>query len=74
MLGAYLAEGIGHIVELLLVLLWGPLVLPLGEEVLVVVVSIDGIEEVLQIVEGYSQSYLLLRLPREAIEGESERE
>ena len=66
-LGTYLTDGIGHVVELLFIFLLGPLVLSLGEKVFVIVISIDGIEEVLQIVESYGKAHLLLSLRRKAM-------
>ena len=74
-LRADLADSVGHVVKLLLVLVGRPLVLPVGQEVGIVVLPIDGVEEVLQIVEGYREAHLLLGLEgaksEEKDEGES---
>ena len=74
-LRADLADSVGHIVKLLLVLVGRPLVLPVGQEVGIIVLPIDGVEEVLQIVEGYREAHLLLGLEgaksEEKDEGES---
>ena len=74
-LRADLADSVGHIVKLLLVLVGRPLVLPIGQEVCIVVLPVDGVEEVLQIVEGYREAHLLLGLEgaksEEKGEGES---
>ena len=74
-LRADLADSVGHIVKLLLVLVGRPLVLPIGQEVGIVVLPVDGVEEVLQIVEGYREAHLLLGLEgaksEEKDEGES---
>ena len=74
-LGADLADSVGHVVKLLLVLVGRPLVLPIGQEVGIVILPVDGVEEVLQIVEGYREAHLLLGLEgaksEEKGEGES---
>ena len=74
-LRADLADSVGHIVKLLLVLVGRPLVLPVGQEVGIVILPVDGVEEVLQIVEGYREAHLLLGLEgaksEEKDEGES---
>ena len=74
-LRADLADSVGHVVKLLLVLVGRPLVLPIGQEVGIVVLPVDGVEEVLQIVEGYREAHLLLSLEgakrEEKDEGES---
>ena len=74
-LRADLADSVGHVVKLLLVLVGRPLVLPIGQEVGIVVLPVDGVEEVLQIVEGYREAHLLLGLEgaksEEKDEGES---
>ena len=74
-LQADLADSVGHIVKLLLVLVGRPLVLPIGQEVGIVVLPVDGVEEVLQIVEGYREAHVLLGLEgaksEEKGEGES---
>jgi len=74
-LRADLADSVGHIVKLLLVLVGCPLVLPVGQEVGIVILPVDGVEEVLQIVEGYREAHLLLGLEgaksEEKGEGES---
>ena len=61
-LRADLADSVGHVVKLLLVLVGRPLVLPIGQEVGIVVLPVDGVKEVLQIVEGYREAHLLLGL------------
>ena len=70
-----LADSVGHVVKLLLVLVGRPLVLPIGQEVGIVVLPVDGVEEVLQIVEGYREAHLLLGVEgaksEEKDEGES---